>query len=748
LRNSRDASFGVAGVGVTLAVLYGAQLSQALSDAATLVIGVGTCVAQAIGLRSAVDKRPWRLFLGASLSFLVGIVLRPWAVDQSGVLYYSGDVFTIAGYVMLALAFWALLSRLGLERHAVTDGVIVTIGAGLLAVELFALPAARLLNRPELLSVLAGLYPLLDVVILLLAINFGFSTATRLASFRFIAAMITFLFVGDVGYAWIGTEGRLTGSPLLDLPFLLGFTCIAAAALHPSKNQLSSVVARPVQAWSLMRLSLIVPALAAPVVISLRHDVDPTDRVVLAMASAGLMAALLLRALSAVHSHSAIQRGLRYQATHDALTGLPNRVLLTERVSELLSDRRRRERGVWLLFLDLDGFKLVNDHWGHEIGDALLVEVSRRLRRLAAPECTVARISGDEFVVAGPGPLSDATQLAQRLQGELARPIEIPGIELIIGGSIGIAGSSDQLTADDLLRDADLAMYRAKADGRNRWRVFDAAMRQTVRDRVEIEIALRQAMAHNQLWVAFQPIVDCRTGSVVGAEALLRWSHPERGPIAPNEFIPVAEETGLIIEIGAFVLEESLRQLAVWRDELILPRDFYVSVNASARQLRDHRLRDVIDDALHRHHLTGERLVLEITESIMMGDTEQAAEILGALRRLGVGLSVDDFGTGYSSLSYLSRFPVTAIKIDRAFVSGLGVDPGDEAIVRAVVAMAAALRLQVIAEGVETEAQRIALCGLDVVLAQGWLWAGAERPAVFADRHLRGSPVQAGVGNS
>jgi diguanylate cyclase (GGDEF)-like protein len=748
LLSSRDASFGVAGAGTTLAVLYAAQITEGLSAAATLVVGVGTCVVQAVGLRGNPVKTPWLLFLGMSLLFLVGLVVRPWSAEQSGAAALLGDAFTFPGYVLLALALWTILRRLGLERHAVTDGVIVCLGAGLIAVELFALPAMRISDRPEFVSLLAGLYPLLDVVILLLVLNLAFSTATRLASFRFVAAAIVGLFVGDVGYAWIGAQGRLTGSPLLDVPFLVGFSCIAAAALHPSRTQLFDVVARPVQAWSALRLSLIVPALAAPVVIALRTLEQHTDRVVLAVASAGLMAALLLRALSAVRSHAEIQRGLRYQATHDALTGLPNRVLLSEKVTTLLRDRRRRDRGVWLLFLDLDGFKLVNDHWGHEVGDALLVEVSRRLSRLAPDECTVARISGDEFVVAGPGQLEAATGLAAAIQAELGRPVEIPGIELIIASSIGIAAATDQHTADGLLRDADLAMYRAKADGRNRWRVFDAAMRQTVRDRVEIELALRHALSQNQLWVAFQPIVDCRDGHVVGAEALLRWSHPTRGPISPIEFIPVAEETGLINEIGTFVLEESLRQLSIWREEAILPPDFYVSVNASPRQLRDHRLRDAIDDALRRHRLTGSRLVLEITESIMMGDGEQVADVLGALRRLGVGLSVDDFGTGYSSLSYLSRFPVTAIKIDRAFVSGLGVDLGDEAIVRAVVAMASALRLAVIAEGVETEDQRIALCGLDVVLAQGWLWSGAERATVFADRHLRGSLAQAGVGNS
>jgi diguanylate cyclase (GGDEF)-like protein len=748
LLSSRDASFGVAGVGATLTVLYAAQISQTLSNAALMAVGVGTCAVQAIALRGNRVKSPWVLFLGTCLSFLVGMVLRPWSVAQEGAAAYVGDVFTVSGYVMLALALWVILRRLGLERHAVTDGVIVCLGMGLLAVELLALPAMRVGNRPEFISLLAGLYPLLDVVILLLVLNLAFSTATRLVSFRFLAATMVALFVGDLGYAWIGAQGRLTGSPLLDLPFLVGFTCMAAAALHPSRAHLFDVVARPVQAWSVQRLALIVPALAAPVFVALRPATETVDRVVLAVASAGLMAGLLLRALSAVRSYAAVQRGLRYQATHDALTGLPNRVLLSDRVSDMLRDRRRRERGVWLLFLDLDGFKLVNDHWGHEVGDALLVEVSRRLSALAPDEGTVARISGDEFVIAGPGSLAAATELAASIQAELGRPVEIPGIELIVASSIGIAASTDQLTADAMLRDADLAMYRAKADGRNRWRVFDAAMRQTVRDRVEIEIALRQAMAADQLWVAFQPIVDCRDGHVVGAEALLRWTHPTRGPISPIEFIPVAEETGLINEIGTFVLEESLRQLAIWQAEAILPPDFHVSVNASPRQLRDHRLHDVIDDALSRYRLSGSRLVLEITESIMMGDGEQVADVLGALRRLGVGLSVDDFGTGYSSLSYLSRFPVTAIKIDRAFVRGLGVDPDDEAIVRAVVAMAEALRLAVIAEGVETEEQRIALCGLDVVLAQGWLWAGAERPNVFADRHLRGSLAQAGVGNS
>jgi diguanylate cyclase (GGDEF)-like protein len=753
--SSRHASFGVAGVGTALTALYAAQVTSTLDNVALVVIGLGACLVQLIGIR--VNKpdaaRPWFTFVGGSVVFLIGVMIRPWAVEQPGLVSVSGDLFTMLGYALLAAGLVLLLrGRKGLQRHAVTDGLIICLGAGAVVAKYFALPAARVGDRPEGISLLAGLYPLWDVVILLLVLNLGFSTASRLAAFRFFAASMVMLFIGDLGYAWIGANGHLYGSPLLDLPFLEGFVLIGAAALHPSMAQMSSVTARLVQAWSLPRLGLILPALAAPLVILLLPGLTRADRPVLVLALAGLIAALLVRAVSAVRSHATIQEGLQYQAMHDPLTGLPNRVLLSEQVTELLRSARAKQREAWLLFLDLDSFKLVNDHWGHEVGDDLLVETSRRLVALAPERSSVARISGDEFVVSGPGTLMTAIELAERIQQTLAEPVQLPGAELIVSGSIGIAAVSDQRTAEALLRDADLAMYRAKAEGKKRWKVFDARMRQTVRDRVETELALRHAMTTHQLWVAFQPIVDSETSRVVGAEALLRWTHPVRGMIPPNDFIPVAEETGLIDEIGVSVVEESLRQVAVWRDEGILPDDFYVSVNASTRQLRDHGLRDIVDQALQRHRLGGDRLVLEITESIMMGDTDSVTEVLGGIRSLGVGLSVDDFGTGYSSLSYLSRFPVTAVKIDRAFVSGLGMDPGDEAIVRAVVAMASALKLTVIAEGVETEQQRDALRLLDVPLCQGWLWAKAEASDVFADRHLRGAMaplgVQAGVGNS
>jgi len=488
--------------------------------------------------------------------------------------------------------------------------------------------------------------------------------------------------------------------------------------------------------------------LACPLVVMARPTLFGSDRAVLIVASGGLIAALLVRAVSAVRGYARVQEGLLQQATHDGLTGLPNRVLLTQRIQALLGARRSPEGAPCLLFLDLDGFKLVNDHWGHETGDLLLIEVARRLVGLAGLDRTVARISGDEFVVAGSDGPEQAAALAAQIQQALSQPVELPSLELVVTGSIGIAGRTDQTGAEELLRDADMAMYRAKAEGRNRWMVFDASMRQTLRDRVEIELALRHAIRRGQLWVAYQPITDTFTQRTVGAEALVRWTHPVRGPIPPAEFIPVAEETGLITEIGTWVLQESLHQLAAWRDQGILPAGFSLSVNASTRQILDHALHDAIAQGLRHHHLDPAQLTVEITESVMMGNPETVSEVLGDLRALGIHLSVDDFGTGYSSLSYLSWFPVTGVKVDRAFVDGLGVDERDEAIVRAVVAMACALGLSVIAEGVETQRQREILCRLGVEQGQGWLWGTAVDGADFADRHLDVTGVQAGVGNS
>jgi diguanylate cyclase (GGDEF)-like protein len=732
--------------GALLTLLYGLQLSSAVSDASMIVVAVGACGAMLLGprLHRPANRISWRLMAAGAILFLCGMLVRPWAGSQHGAAVVSADAFTLAGYGVLIAALALMLRARGLDRHALTDGFIISLGTAVLATVLFAVPAAEIQTRPKVVSVLAGLYPLLDVVLLLLLLNLAFSSAARLASFRLITLGMICLFVGDTGYAVIGVQGKLSGSPLMDLPFLLGYTCFGAAVLHPSMVGLSSVVPRRVQAWSALRLSLIIPALLSPAVLAFQGGPPAADRFVVGVAVVCFVAALMIRSVSAVRGFARAQEVLLDQSTHDALTGLPNRVGLADHVQSLLR-RRQDGRALCLLYVDLDEFKLVNDHWGHETGDQLLKEVARRLAGLAGPGSFTARIGGDEFVIVGQP--AEPERLAETVQRALAAPIELAGLDLVVTSSIGIATATDQQSAEALLRDADTALYRAKAEGRNRWAMFRTSMRQTVRARVETELALRHAISHQQLWVAYQPMIDPDSERTIGAEALIRWTHPVRGPVSPAEFIPVAEETGMITEIGVWVMDKALSQVAGWRDAGLLPARFSMSVNVSARQVRDPQLLASILSALDRHRVPPERLTVEITESVMMADTENAADVLVAMRRAGLKLSVDDFGTGYSSLSYLSRFPVDEVKIDRSFVSGLGADSGDEAIVRAVVAMASALRLEVVAEGVETTAQRDALRHLEVHRAQGWLWGAAVDGEQFALRHLT-SPVAVGTGNS
>jgi diguanylate cyclase (GGDEF)-like protein len=742
---------GVLGLGLT--ITYALQLSVSVNSACMVGVAAGSCIALVLGPRihRPPARWPWRLIAGAATVFLCGMLVRPWAAGQQGLAAYVADASTLSGYVMLILALGMMLRSHGsLGRFAVADGIIICLGAALLATMLFVLPAVQIHNRPQLISVVAGLYPLLDVVLLLLLLNLGFSSAVRLPSFRLIAFGMFCLFIGDVGYAWIGSQGKLTGSPLLDLPFMLTYTSFGVAALDPSMIGLSSVTARRVQAWSALRLSLIIPSLLSPCVLALVPAPSLTERILVVATTFGLVIALLSRAISAVRGFARVQEVLREQATHDALTGLPNRTALIEHLQARLG-RRRDGADIWLLYVDLDEFKLVNDHWGHETGDLLLREVAQRLAGLSGRRHFIARIGGDEFVVAGQT-IDDPGRLADAIQQIIGHPIQLPGMDLVVTSSIGIATATDQRSAEALLRDADTALFRAKADGRNRWTAFHSSMRQTVRARVETELALRHAITHDQLWVAYQPVIDPDTELTIGAEALVRWTHPVRGLVSPAEFIPVAEETGLITEIGIWVMQESLRQLARWRDAEVLPETFSLAVNVSARQIHDPQLPQKIGDALTLHGISPERLTIEITESVMMADTDTAAEMLAGLRSAGLRLSVDDFGTGYSSLSYLSRFPVNEVKIDRSFVARLGDDCGAEAIVKAVVAMAFALGLDVVAEGVETAEQREALRQLQIHRAQGWLWGAAVDGDQFATRHLCGVPVvsvaSAGSGNS
>ena len=430
---------------------------------------------------------------------------------------------------------------------------------------------------------------------------------------------------------------------------------------------------------------------------------------------------------------------ISHQSLHDGLTGLPNRLLFLDRLNGALARSRRLGTLTGVLFINLDRFKAVNDSYGHAAGDRVLIEVARRLDAGLRPGDTAARLGGDEFVVLCEQlkEETDALQVAERLQLHMLQPFRPEQSEAhLITSSIGVAiGRAADTDAEGLLRDADAAMYRAKALGRARNELFDEAMGDRVRDRLRTERSLRGALDGAELRLHYQPIVSLADRHhVEGVEALIRWEHPERGMVSPAEFIPIAEESGLILPIGEWVLGEACRQASEWRRELGSRAPLPVHVNLAARQLGERHLAEIVKRVLADTGLDPHDLALEITESALIENAAVPAQTLADLREIGVCIQLDDFGTGYSSLSYLHRFPVDVLKIDRSFVAELGDRPDASAIVSAIAAMGHALGLRVVAEGIETEAQANEALRLGCDFGQGYLFA---RPAAA----VKGRPM-------
>jgi diguanylate cyclase (GGDEF)-like protein/PAS domain S-box-containing protein len=423
---------------------------------------------------------------------------------------------------------------------------------------------------------------------------------------------------------------------------------------------------------------------------------------------------------------------IRHQAYHDALTGLPNRLLLQDRLGQAIEVARREDLQVAVMFIDLDRFKVVNDSLGHDAGDALLVEVAKRLTERLRRSDTVARLGGDEFVVILSllDNVSEATEVADSIIERFSDSMIVAGHEMRVTSSIGIAVfPRDGDDVGTLMRNADTAMYGAKGAGRNTFRFFDAAMNAAAVERLNLEEAMVRALDNGEFQLHYQPKVDLASGTVIGAEALLRWQSPDRGQVPPVLFIPLAEESGLIIDIGTWVLEESFRQTAEWARRL--DQGLKIAVNVSPRQFLAADFADRVAHLLAEHDLDPALIELEVTESAVMSDPERAIAHLLSLRQIGVGVAVDDFGTGYSSLSYLKRLPLTTVKIDRSFVHGVDLEPDNAAIVGAILGLAEALGLGVVAEGVETDGEERYLIAAGCPVAQGFRYAKALPAADF-----------------
>jgi diguanylate cyclase (GGDEF)-like protein/PAS domain S-box-containing protein len=418
---------------------------------------------------------------------------------------------------------------------------------------------------------------------------------------------------------------------------------------------------------------------------------------------------------------------LLHDASHDALTGLPNRVLFMERLSHAISlAKRRRNYSFAVLFFDLDRFKLINDSLGHLVGDQLLIAIARRLEKYLRVGDTVARLGGDEFTIL----LEDirdgsvVTNIVNRLQEELTRPFNLNGHEVFTSTSIGIALSTIGYDRpEDLLRDADIAMYRAKASGKARYEVFDTTMHTRAVALLQLETDLRRGLEREEFQLHYQPIVSLQTDEITGFEALIRWQHPQRGLVSPTEFIPFAEETGLIVPIGWWVFREACHQMRIWQLQFPEYSSLVMSINLSAKQFAQPDLLEQINQILQETNLEPSSLKLEITESVVMENAEAATAMLLQLRALGIRLSIDDFGTGYSSLAYLYRFPTHTLKIDRSFINKIDADSEQLEIVRTIVTLASNLGMDVIAEGVETVKQLAQLKTLNCECGQGYFFS-------------------------
>ena len=728
---------------VACTVLYATEPTPMASLAASAIAGIGGIAAIGIGVRGnrPAFPRPWRRLPAALMIAMVGSVLRASAGAGSALLLVANTI----GMVSYALFFLFLLGLLrardaDTKRDALADGALVGIAAVLVAWVLLVSPALANVELTMRERLIDGFSPVLDALLVYLLVRLSFVTPRNVAALWLL--MVGFLSASTADLGWALTTAGVVSAKgaALDSFYLATYGLAGAAALHPSMRVLAEPLPSLVRPLPRFRLVLVSLAVAAPALLVLTGSLQGLlDRVVVAVGILVLAALVLVRTVRAVDGHVASELRLARQATHDALTDLPNRVRLGERLNEALSGLQHNPgRYVAVLFLDLDGFKLVNDSWGHSVGDELLVGAAARLRQGQQGTELVTRAGGDEFVIvcecadAVDGPV----EVASRVLAGFAEPFSLSIGEIFVTVSIGIATSSgkdDQGTPEALVRDADTAMYRAKGEGRNRWALFDASMRASVTERLRTEVELRRALEREELVVHYQPIVGVADGALHGFEALVRWEHPERGLVMPGAFIPIIEDSDLIVSVGALVLRRAAAQLALWRSEHPCEQPLSISVNVAARQLRDPTFVELVRRILIETSLPPETVVLEITESTMVEDSEASRGTLAQLRALGVGLAVDDFGTGYSSLRYLKEFPMTSVKIDRAFVDGLGTDPDDEVIVEAVLAMTHALGLTVVAEGVETVTQRQRLVALGCDAAQGYLF-GRPLPATSASR--------------
>jgi diguanylate cyclase (GGDEF)-like protein len=718
-------------------VLWGAL---GLTSAAGVVAG--------IVLNRPTRRLPWILVALALATFASGDIvydLLTHVFGQIDPFPSPADGFYLATYPLFAGGLLAMIRARRDERDsgALLDALIVTGACALLVWLYLIVPYVRAADMSLFEKLISVAYPLGDIAILSVLARLLSDGGRRNPALKLLVVGAGGLLCADVAYGTIQLHGSWSVGGPTDIGWVLFYICWGAAALHPSMSELTTRQPprrRPLTAVSLLVLSAM--SLIAPALLVWRSltGAGDTDTAVIGSAAALLFLLVLGRLIGMARTQGAQAEHERaerhHQSLHDGLTGLPNRLLFKDRVDHALSRRSPLRQNVGVLILDVDDFKYANDTLGHAAGDELLIQIAARLVGCLRQGDTAARLGGDEFAVCveADGPATDLAVVAQRVLDAMVEPFWLDGHEMQVRVSIGVTEAGHN-TADaaEMMREADLALYAAKSRGKASFCFFEPGLHEAVVTRLERRAAFERAIEEGQLRLHYQPVVALDDHRLVGAEALVRWEHPTEGLVSPAEFIPLAEESGLIVPMGRWVLEQACADLARWRTEPGWPdRPFRVSVNVSPRQLQSPDFLDVLDAALERNQVPPGGLMLEITESLLVQESVDVLMRLQSLQERGVLLALDDFGTGYSSLSYLNRFPIQVLKIDRSFVNGMDGDAERLSVLNAINALASSLGLRVVAEGVELESQAVQLEAMGCQYGQGYLF-GKPRPV---DRFL------------
>ncbi len=710
-----------------------------LNNLIYLIAAAQVIIAVAIGaVVNKPDRRVWPALL-LLVSFLIAAqIFDNRDSDSISTQVVSEALFLTVQSILVCGLFVTVQNRIGRDAlNVIFDSLIIGLGSWFLIWVVFLNPARA--NSQDVFSVTAvrGITLASSAVVIFMLATLLFGDSERTPAVWLASGAISCSLVGDFLYA-TNQSGRFEiDEQIANAPYVASLFLVSATILHPSVSTLSLHTAVRSKQPLLGRLVLTTAALVLPVVVlALTTPTNETDRTVRAVSIFVLALAVTARVIFSVRASASLQERLIDSAQTDALTNLPNRGLMLEHVSTSILKSRFNGCAPTVLFIDVDRFKNINDSLGHSAGDDVLISVAQRLRVALPERCIVGRISGDEFVVldAKSKNQSDAVLLADMVLESFHEPLSLRQGDVFVSASIGVAVHDQEITmtADDLLRHADTAMYRAKDAGRNCVAIFDKSMLERVNQRLAVETALYRALERRELRLVHQPIIDIDLGDVIGFEALMRWDMEDGTNVSPAEFIPIAEETGIIVPIGSWALLEALTHLRGWINQGICRRDATMSVNVSPRQLHDPNFVAVVNEALMRSRIPADQLWLEVTEGVMITQPEQALDTLRRLSEIGVRIAIDDFGTGYSSLSFLQRFPIHRLKIDRTFINELASDANARSLVKTIIAMANSLGLDVVAEGVETVEQLHALGDLHCSKAQGYLISHPVTPETMA----------------